>query len=146
MSENTGDGPATRIRKVKWANVAVGLCITLMGIGILSGVGIFDTASRRVLAQECAYPMDASEGLSTESLNREIDECADFRGWSDLEAFFQIAQRISFPAFVMIGVVLFLAFGHARLSRSRFGRSAGDRLVERFDRSERTLPPPMPSN
>lgn len=83
--------------------------------------------------------------MSSERIGQELEECAEFLGWGDLETTLKVLDRIQFWGWAILAVTIFLALRHKHLARKRFGKTLGQQIDEKLNsrrRQNQTLPPP----
>lgn len=146
MGSNTSASSSAIDRKKSIViDIVIGLVVGLFGLGTLSGFGVYDTASRQVLADKCMYSMRDSAGLDRDALNRALEECREFRGMSIVDAMGELLGQM--PSANPLGTVVVVAFTgavifHRVIGRRKFGRSIGELILLRRIPPQRPLPPP----
>lgn len=117
-------------RKIRLANFFMGIVIVIAGMWIAARVGVFDEATRKLLADKCFVSMSASEGASSEWLNSEVEECAKFFEWGFLETMTLWVERFSFGAVVWLALTFSAAIFQRRLLARLEKRTFGEWLTD----------------
>lgn len=119
-----------RTNRVRRMNRVVGAAIIVMGFGLASPLGIWDSATRRLLAERCWVSMSESSGTSSEWLNDQLDRCSNKLNWGLFEGFMNVVEKVSFGGFAFLALFVIAGFGHARFARRRDWVTLGERLTD----------------
>ena len=131
---NQTDQPTAR--RIRRFNIGISAAIFLAGLGLASPLGLWDQATRKVLADRCLYPLGTTDGMSSDRLDELLSECANWLKWGPLETFTKILDQLTTGAWFYFAIVLALAIAHTRIARTRGVRTLGERLADRVKKNQ----------